>query len=455
MRCHNVAARLSAGAASLALLSGCAAGATSSPPPSIAPSTVTSSASPSSSPLGTSSPTPSISEGRTSDLAWHSVGSIPANADALRRGGLVGFAKGYVAAQEGSRSVWFSADGRDWREVKLPFTPTKDAFEPGTNALATNGTQVLVVGGYSNRPCRAGGLDTGGGPGCPLSPLAWVSDDGVTWQSAYPGPRSSDPPGYDQGSEFVAAWPVPTGGWDAALSFWQGESLHGRDLYHSGDGLHWAKLEPAPALADIGNSDKFPWVHAGAAGVDGIRVLWQGWSDFTDPLAPEGGMPVTTLATSRDGRAWTTVDGFMGRGTEIAAGLAPTAGHIRWLLAGSSGHRVDYSTGVPTVWRSEDRVTWTPTVLPIPAPHGGGRVASIALTTSAYVAAGTIFVDDGGPETWTSRSEDGLMWVELPHVAKTDGESDPTIVADGPAGVIGIGAGQTGSENTATAWELR
>ncbi|HEY5628548.1 MAG TPA: hypothetical protein VIR16_03475, partial [Candidatus Limnocylindrales bacterium] len=314
--------------------------------------------------------------------------------------------------------------------------------------------QVLVVGGYSNRPCRAGGPDTGGGPACPRSPIAWLSNDGVTWQSAYPGPRPSDPPGYGQGSEFVAAWPVATGGWDAALSHWRGESLHGRDLYHSGEGLRWAKLEPAPAL-DTGNLDKFPWVHAGAADVDGVRVLWQGWSDFADPLAPEGGMPVMTLATSPDGRAWTTIDGFTGRGTEIATGLAPTAGHTRWLLAGSSGHRVDYSTGAPTVWTSEDRATWTPTMLPIPAPHGGGRVASIALTTAGYVAAGTIFVDDGGPETWTSQSEDGLTWVELPHVAKTEGESDPTIVADGPGGTLGIGVDPASSENTASVWELR
>jgi hypothetical protein len=162
-----------------------------------------------------------------------------------------------------------------------------------------------------------------------------------------------------------------------------------------------------------------------------------------------------TLATSPDGRSWTTVDGFAGRGAEISAGVAPVGDHSRWVLGGASGIGPDYSSSVPTVWTSEDRVTWTPTVLPIPAPHGGGRVASIALAPAGCVAAGTIFVDDGGAETWTSFSEDGLTWVELPHVAKTEGESDPTIVADGPAGVIGIGAGPTGSENTAAVWELR
>ena len=129
-----------------------------------------------------------------------------------------------------------------------------------------------------------------------------------------PGPKPADPPGYEQGSEFVAAWPVPTGGWDAALSYWQGESLHGRDLWHSSDGIAWTQLEPAPTL-NTGDSDKFPWVHAGAADAEGIRVIWQGWSDFTAGQ----GVPVMTLATSPDGRSWTSVDDFAGRGAEIRA----------------------------------------------------------------------------------------------------------------------------------------
>ena len=454
MRWHQVASEIAAGFASLALLGGCAAGATPSPTPSPSTALVTPSASPSPSPLGTPSPAPSATEEPTPSLAWYSIGSLP---DAVADRSVVGFASGYVAVERWSHSVSFSADGRTWREISLPFKVTKDKYgrlmEARANTVTTNGTQVLVVGGYTHKPCRApeppGSVSTGGGPECPLYPIAWVSDDGVTWQSAYPGPRPADPPGYGQGSEFVAAWPVATGGWDAALSFWQGESLHGRDLWHSGDGIAWAQLEPAPAL-DTGDSDKFPWVHAGAADAEGIRVLWQGWSDFT---AGEG-VPVMTLATSPDGRSWTSVADFAGQGTDIRGGVAPTGDHGRWILAGGSGIGADYTTSVPTVWISEDRVTWTATVLPFvarsgcsEAEHCGGTYAtSVVLTRAGYIAVAAV-------ATWLS--EDGLAWVELLPVATPGTNGGPGTVADGPAGVIGIGVGATGSEDMTTVWQLR
>jgi hypothetical protein len=256
---------------------------------------------------------------------------------------------------------------------------------------------------------------------------------------------------------------VPTGGWDAALGYWAGPSTHGRDLWHSADGIHWTRLEPAPAL-DTGNSDKFPWVHEGAADAQGIRVLWQGWTDFTDG---GNGVPLMTLATSPDGRSWTTIDGFVGRGTLVSAGVAPAGSHGRWVLVGGSGLTYDWSASVPTAWTSEDRVTWTATVLPIvPTSADGqiigrtGRGTSVVLTRAGYIAVGTKDMDggmDGGMATdhWTSISEDGLAWVELPPVGTPGADRDPASVADGPAGVIGIGASPTGSEVAATVWQLR
>jgi hypothetical protein len=463
MRSQTIAARIAIGFASLALLGGCAATPLPSPSPARSPSSapVTPYASPPS-PIAKPSAAPSVSVEPTSGLAWYRIGSIPSGGrpqilDA------VGLTKGYVAVER-SRSVWFSSDGRTWREIELPFTATKDEYgrflDASARAVATDGTRVLVVGGYSHEPCRApdppDNPSTEGSAVCPRHPLAWVSDDGVTWQSAHPGPQPAEPPGYNQGSEFVAAWPVPTGGWDAALSYFGTDgSLVGRDLWHSSDGIRWTELEPAPA-PDLEGSPQLPWVHEGAADQKGIRVLWQGWSDFTSPAAVPGGVPVMTLATSPDGRSWTTVDGFAGGGAEIHAGVAPAVGANRWVLVGESGisEVLDRTASGPTVWTSQDRVGWAATILPIPAGLRGGPVTSVVLTRAGYVAVGLNW-DAGAPRPWTRLSEDGLTWVELPPVGTSGADSDPPSVADGPAGVIGIEGSPTNSTGETGVWQLR
>jgi hypothetical protein len=419
------------------------------PAPSPSPSSVAPTAAPS--PLGTQSPVPAVSEEPTADLAWHAIGVIPAEAEIA---GVVGFADGYVALERGSRSVWFSADGQAWRAIQLPFKVKKDEhgrrLETRTQAVTANGTQVLVVGGYEHEPCQAPGeVSTGGGPECPFYPTAWISGDGVTWKGAYPGPEPPEPRGYDQGSEFVAAWSVPTGGWDAALSFWEGETLTGRDIWHSSDGITWTELEPGPA-ADVGSVVQFPMAHAGAADQAGRRVLWQVW--FV------GGAynAVTTVATSPDGQVWTPVADVAGQGTDISGGVAPDGAHSRWVLVGGSGIGEDYSSAVPTVWTSEDRVDWVATALPFVAGAGcaedeeecGGAMAtSVVDGRAGYVAA------SGGPLTWLS--QDGLAWVELPAVAAPGSHVGPWMVADGPAGVIGIGVGPTGGAGEPAVWQLR
>lgn len=451
MHARTTTGRLLGGLAAMVILGGCSAGATASPtaPPSTVPSSVTPTAVPS--PVATPSPVPDASEEPTADLAWHDIGVIPAEAGIPD---VVGFAQGYVALERGSRSVWFSADGQAWREIKLPFKVRKDEYgrrlEARTQAVTANGAQVLVVGGYEHEPCRPPDeTSTGGGPECPFYPTAWVSDDGVTWQSAYPGPEPPEPRGYDQGSEFVAAWSVPTGGWDAALSFWEGESLTGRDLWHSSDGITWTELEPGPA-ADLDSLVEFPFAHAGAADQAGRRVLWQVW--FV------GGAynAATTLATSPDGQVWTPVDDVAGLGTDVRDGVAPDDEHGRWVLVGGSGIGEDYSSAVPTAWTSDDGVAWLDTALPFVAGAGcaedeeecGGALAtSVVDGRAGYVAA------SGGPLTWLS--QDGLDWVELPAVAAPGSNVGPWVVADGPAGVIGVGVGPTDGDSVATVWQLR
>ena len=252
---------------------------------------------------------------------------------------------------------------------------------------------------------------------------------------------------------------MPTGGWDAALSFWQGQSLMGRDLWHSSDGLRWTQLEPAPALE---GQPELPWVHAGAADAQGIRVLWQGWTDFKDPDFPTG-VPVMTLATSPDGRSWTTVDGFAGEGTDITGGVAPDGVHSRWVLAGASGIGTDYSSSVPTVWTSEDGVKWMATVLPTtdppalpeeePQEEHGRWPTSVELTRAGYVAVASGWWGAQPYAAWLS--EDGVAWVELPPVATPEAKFGPGVVADGPAGVIGIGVSPTDPDQEVAVWELR
>jgi hypothetical protein len=171
-----------------------------------------------------------------------------------------------------------------------------------------------------------------------------------------PGPRPSDPPGYDQGSEFVAAWPVPTGGWDAALSFWQGESLRGRDLWH------WRR----------------------------------------DPL------------------------------DEARTGADPRHGQLRQVPLGPRGCRRCRGDPRPLSSRSP------------PALAAGGD------PRSSSPGPGPVAVGNDH-RTWLS--EDGRTWVELPPVG-TPGADDRPSVADGPAGVIGIGVGATGNDE-APVWQLR
>jgi hypothetical protein len=388
---------------------------------------------------------------------WRSIGTIPAPGVEIQDA--TGFAKGYVALERRSDSVWFSADGRTWREVALPFEVRKDKYGntlgPAATAVTSNGTEVLVVGGYAHKPCRHSGAETGGGLDCPQYPIAWISDDGLDWRSAYPGPKPAEPSGYDQGSEFVAAWSVPTGGWDAALSYWQGESLTGRGLWHSSDGITWTELAPAPA-ADVGSMTEYPFDHAGAADAAGRRVVWEGWYVGGEYNS------VTTVATSPDGLAWTPIPDVAGQGTDINAGVAPAGSHRRWVLVGGSGVGEDYSSSLPTAWTSVDGIDWAMTILPyVPDPAcvgnnedeeecGGEWVTSLDLAQDGYVAGAAGWF--GVQEFATWRSDDGLAWDRLSFVATSGTSKGPGTVANGPAGVIGIGL--TDDEEAAV-WQLR
>ena len=358
--------------------------------------------------------------------AWEALGSIAVGTWNLDD--MVGFDGGYVAIQRQSKA-WFSTDGTTWENVTLPFkASTSGNGQPLTayaTAIATDGQRFLIVGGHASEPCRKDEPgSTGGGPACPLVPLSWVSSDGRTWTKGQPVTGLEAPPDHDQGAEFIAAWPVPTGGWDAAVSWWDGESLTGRDLLHSDDGLTWSPIAPTPAPAAT-TPDDLPWHHEGVADASGRRLLWMVWtSDWP---------PTTAVAMSDDGTTWTAVDEFPGDAADIADALAPVAGGP-WLLAGQlvAGEE---GQGVPAVWASPDGSAWE--VIPLPVGElGPGRVTRLVREDDGYVAVGNL--KDDADAAWLTawRSSDGRTWTLID--ADTPGAMDDgsLVAATGPAGTI-------------------
>jgi hypothetical protein len=391
------------------------------------------------------SPGPSSSPwtGSADTLAWHRLGVIPA----ARVNGVVGFDEGYVALEGSTGSVWFSADGASWKNVKLPFegdrSEATDANGLLGRVIATNGRELLVVGGYSHTPCGLTEPDsTGGGPDCSISPIAWISDDGVAWRRAYTGH------GKGELSEFVAAWPLAEGGWAAALSDWSGESLGGKMLWHSADGMSWAAtVQVSPAGWE--GYDRAPVGVESASG----RYL----------LAASGWQPDTTLATTSDGASWSVLDGFPGRGAEVFVGTAPAGDRSTWVLAGRNGWDVDAGrAGAPTIWSSSDGTSWKSQKLPVGPPAVAEdpedtvsvtAVTDLVLSDRGYVAVGAESREGGGArhETWVS--DDGVAWTQLPQAERPQFDYGPRLVADGPAGVVGISGSRAAGEQVA--WLLR
>jgi hypothetical protein len=401
-----------------------------------------------SSPQPRTSTSPVVTSPSPDQRAWQQIGTIATGTDWVWD--LVGFEKGYVAiagpSNDAASTAWFSADGRDWQRVELPFTPQPGELSWSARGLATNGRQVLAVGMYYHEPCFVGATeeDTGYGQPCPSSLISWLTDDGTTWQTGYPGPRPPDPPDHWQGSDFDAAWPVATGGWDAALSFNAGAGGNGRSLWRSPDGSNWTELTPVPVPDTPRAGDD--WQHGGVADASGRRVVWQAWvvPDFSDADAPTY-TRLTTLSVSADGQTWSSLDSFPGAGVNVGSGVAPSGSARRWVFTGES----DVASGSPThkfIWSSEDLLNWTTTTFDASSCGSAGGIDDLVLTQSGYVAVGWSAENDAAcRETWLS--EDGAAWTPLPPVGMPDGADLPGLIADGPAGVIGIGG--------PTVWQLR
>jgi hypothetical protein len=434
-------------------------------PPSTSPTALPSPTPlPSSTPLPAPTPTPSPWTSSTKPLAWHRLASITRSGTTRVIGelegspinGFVGFAKGYAVLDGQVGAVWYSSNGRKWKSVTLPIDRAQAKMGGDANgllgrAIATNGRELLVVGGYSHGPCRPNPPGSaGGGPECPVAPISWISSDGLHW-------RSSKSTLASMHGEFVAVWPVAGGGWNAALSDWYGECLGGDTLWRSADGISWTRLTKAPPAAWEGY-DRVP---LGIASESGRYLL----------AASERGDPHLTLATRAAGESWSVLHGFPGEGAEVIAGAAPVGDRTRWVLAGRSGATVyceddagaGCGVGAPTIWSSAGGVNWTAIVLPVGSgvaalepgdpPVTVSAVTSLVLSDRGYVAVGA----EGDPtegsrhETWVSA--DGVSWTMLPGAGRPRFDYGPGLVADGPAGVIGISGSK--AEDELVVWQLR
>jgi hypothetical protein len=109
----------------------------------------------------------------------------------------------------------------------------------------------------------------------------------------------------------------------------------------------------------------------------------------------------------------------------------------------------DVASGSPThkvIWSSADLLNWTTTVFDASSCGSAGRIDDLVLTQSGYVAVGSSAENESAcPETWLS--DDAIAWTPLPPVGMPDAADLPGLVADGPAGVVGIGG--------FTVWQLR
>lgn len=416
---------------------------TVSPPPS---ASATPSPSPTPIPTPTTGPSPSLTLGPGSSLAWQRGGTIPGKN--VYSSVIVGFAGGYVVL--GLSTVSFSADGQKWTAVDLPFHHSKDQhgipLEDQAESIATDGTRVVVVGGYGHIPCTPADGRVGGGPECLTSPISWVTTDGLTWRTSYPWRGPATPKPYNQGLGFSTVWAVPTGGWDAALDYVAGEAGGAGSILHSADGLTWTALPSAPSVvlkaAPSAQPPEF-WGPA-AADAEGRRLVAGTWY----VQHGDGADSVTQLLLSADGSLWKDVASFPGTAGDIEEVIPPTpADGNAWMLAGNDAH------GQPTIWTSSDFSTWSLVNLPTGAPEGTGRIDHLSVTRLGLVALGSV-VDapdaDSHQATWVNL--DGVHWTQL--ATPTGAEAGPDSAADGPAGVIGLSTGSD-TDVPAVIWRLK
>ena len=335
-------------------------------------------------------------------LAWEQLGTL--NEAGIK--GLVAFDGGYVAY--GSTDAlgpvaWFSADGRTWEATPLAAQhlncpdsgPPGDDYVPdaAVTAAATNGRQVLLAGAeqlFTDAACS--------NPGASLRMVAWVSSDGRTWQ------RSDGFAPGTPNARVASAWPVGDG-WQVVDEFSGVADPSSAEVWASPDGLAWQRAAVAlrqttAAVAPL------------AIGPDGALIV--------NERGQQGG-PFFGLA-AWDGGAWRDVTPPAPCDGEPAIVLPPAPeAPGSWLLAAGQG-----------VCSSTDLVSWSGSLLPAET-----WAMTMALARTRYGTLSSVSEDCSDcaqPAPWVNAlSSDGRTWFELGSPVQA------LHLADGPAGVIGLG----------------
>jgi hypothetical protein len=358
----------------------------------------------------TASPPPSFVVPPVSALHWETEAAI---ADSHIKG-LIGFRDGYVAygttGPELRPAAWFSADGRSWKMTELAgLAPCADS-EPSSAGYvttgATNGDQVVLVGARWPGAGRLCGETWA---------AAWVTSNGLDWQAA-------EVPAAWQGSfeEADGIWATPSG-WEAFI----GTDL-AATLWQSPDGLTWQSAPGIPNTPEAGLAS----VGSDPNGV-GLMAVW---------TVPPGSDQVMRVLGSSDGSDWEPITLPPGEDWTIQKIVPPSSAWSGpWVvITNGSGHDAVVRTTV-------DLTRWTSAPFPMPA------VEDMVPTRYGLLAVGIVpCTDMGGPCPAADRtqfvSQDGLAWTGLTTSV------DAVRLADGPAGVIGVG--QATEVGTTDVWRL-
>jgi hypothetical protein len=222
----------------------------------------------------------------------------------------------------------------------------------------------------------------------------WTSGDGSHWDllpfatATTFWPRSTIVGLAELPDGLVAVTALDTGCVDAAPCALGGPPIVS---WTSTDGVSWTP----GGLPDLGPDEALRGVVV-ASSPDGL-------------VAVSAGRHVAS-ATTPDGRRWTAADAVgMGPTTVVSDAVGTSLG---FLVAGSDGVGPDTR---PTVWRSQDGVSWTPSTLAGLPGTDGGRAGSIA--TSLVVGRDGVIAHVRGvtnvADTWWQTS-DARAWQPMP-----------------------------------------